>query len=108
MATDTKRLGELRQHYRNTLLTIADRIGSADRSTLNAEALLRVRHALGVKGGQPVAEVPARDVQNVLVEYVISLRQVLKEFAGLDLSAENQQAIGELETGLSQLLQTSP
>ncbi len=106
MPIDSKRISILRESYRETLLTVANEIGSRDRSAANATALTRLRGALGLNGhaasvGPPPDDPAAREL---VLEYVVSLRGVLKEMVSADLGAENQQVIRELESQLGGLL----
>jgi hypothetical protein len=105
---DSKRLGELRQQYRDTLLTIANEIGASERSPANAVALMRIRKAFGVSGGSERHRVAESDVNPRVVDYVLALRRVLQEMVTLDVGDDHQAAISEMESTLNSLLRTSP
>ncbi|MGN6556334.1 MAG: hypothetical protein ACTHLW_21695 [Verrucomicrobiota bacterium] len=50
-------------------------------------------------------EMDARKKQKYLVNYVLSLRIILKEMSGVNGTSENRAAVDEIEQKLSELLE---
>jgi hypothetical protein len=94
------RIGELRTHYRNTLLTVANEIGGQNRLPINAIALARVRRALGVDAADPAHKHPEKQVRAQVLKYVVSLIAVLEEMGHVESAVENQQAIASVRQDL--------